>query len=1000
MKRILLLMLLAVFLIPWIGNAQIQVGSGTTTDERLPIEPYYGYSYSQVIYLASEINASGTITELKWYFNGSSLSNSNDWTIYIGHTTKTEFSSTSDWVAVGDMTQVYSGTFTDPGAAGWITFDITDWAYNGTDNIVVAVDENASGYNSGSNDFYCTSVTDNRGLEYHNDATNPDPASPPTGNLKAYIANIIFGGISQACPTPTDQVETNVSSSSADLGWTENGSATTWNIEYGPKGFTQGSGTTISVTSNPYTLNVLSSATSYDWYVQADCGGGSTSNWCGPSNFTTSCNATTAPLSENFDGVSTPNLPSCWLNIVNSTSSYSSVATYSYSSPHSSPNHIRLYNSSDNSAELLLISPQFSDLTSQANQIRFWAKSSSNGYDLIVGTISDPSDGTTFTTFSTITLTDTYTEYTVMFGSGYTGTDEFIAFKHGLGGTYRNLYIDDFVYEPLPSCPSPADQAEANITASSVNLSWTSGGSSNWNIEYGPAGFTKGTGTVIPVTTNPYQLTGLSANTSYDWYVQDSCGVGDVSTWTGPSTFTTACSSVAIPWSEGFETMSSVGAGIIPDCMAEDGDWTTMNSPGSHERKARTGTNYIYTKYTADDWLFSPPVDLVAGTSYDFSFWYVTDGLSGWTTVEAMYGNGQTSANMTNPIGTPVSSPTNTTYAEYRGTFTPATSGTYYLSIHVEANGTPWYISFDDLLLEETPACPTPVGMTASDQTTTSAKLTWENATGISDYNWQVVPMGNGEGNGVVANGSVSDTTVIVNGLNPATNYDFYVQSVCSGSSTSSWSSPYTFTTACPAKITSFPYLIDFENGGSAPNCWENDPNDAGGEWKFVTSNSHGPSGDHSSGAGYYALLDDYLTSTSRSPFNLLTPIFDLSANNTWYKVSYWAWIGPDGASNPIYFQISLDGGNTWKTLYTHDHLTTGTWFKVEIDLNFNKSDAVQFRFKANSIYDFGTDNSGIDDFTIEETQAPPVPLSDWAVYTGVFFILGFLIIGYRRRLA
>jgi hypothetical protein len=295
MKRILLLILLAVFLIPWIGNAQIQVGSGTTTDERLPIEPYYGYSYSQVIYLASEINASGTITELQWYFNGSSLNNSNDWTIYIGHTTKTEFSSTSDWVAVGDMTQVYSGTFTDPGAAGWITFDITDWAYNGTDNIVVAVDENASGYNSSSNDFYCTSVTDNRGLEYHNDATNPDPASPPTGNLKTYIANIIFGGISQACPTPTNQVETNITTSSADLGWTENGSATTWNIEYGPKGFTQGSGTTTSVTANPYTLSGLSDGTTYDWYVQADCGGGSTRSWCGASDFTTLCNTKVAP---------------------------------------------------------------------------------------------------------------------------------------------------------------------------------------------------------------------------------------------------------------------------------------------------------------------------------------------------------------------------------------------------------------------------------------------------------------------------------------------------------------------------------------------------------------------------------------------------------------------------------------------------------------------------------------------------------------------------------
>ena len=195
--------------------AQVQVGTGTNTSQNLPIDAFYGYSYTQVIYLASEINASGTITELQWYFAGSTLSNSNDWTIYIGHTSKTSFSSTTDWVPVSSMTQVYSGVFTDPGTAGWITFDITDWAYNGTDNIVVAVDENASGYNSSSDKFYCSSVADNRGIEYHNDSNDPDPANPPTASgTPAYIANIIFGGITQSCPAPTAQAESNITANS------------------------------------------------------------------------------------------------------------------------------------------------------------------------------------------------------------------------------------------------------------------------------------------------------------------------------------------------------------------------------------------------------------------------------------------------------------------------------------------------------------------------------------------------------------------------------------------------------------------------------------------------------------------------------------------------------------------------------------------------------------------------------------------------------------------
>ena len=49
--------LLILLFLPFIINAQtINIGAGTTTGQSLPIEPYFGYSYSQVIYLQSEIN--------------------------------------------------------------------------------------------------------------------------------------------------------------------------------------------------------------------------------------------------------------------------------------------------------------------------------------------------------------------------------------------------------------------------------------------------------------------------------------------------------------------------------------------------------------------------------------------------------------------------------------------------------------------------------------------------------------------------------------------------------------------------------------------------------------------------------------------------------------------------------------------------------------------------------------------------------------------------------
>ncbi|HNV50723.1 MAG TPA: hypothetical protein PKH57_07250, partial [Bacteroidales bacterium] len=42
-------------------RSQVMIGNGTVVGQRLPINAFFGYSYSQVIYLASEIGASGDI---------------------------------------------------------------------------------------------------------------------------------------------------------------------------------------------------------------------------------------------------------------------------------------------------------------------------------------------------------------------------------------------------------------------------------------------------------------------------------------------------------------------------------------------------------------------------------------------------------------------------------------------------------------------------------------------------------------------------------------------------------------------------------------------------------------------------------------------------------------------------------------------------------------------------------------------------------------------------
>ena len=135
------------------------------------------------------------------------------------------------------------------------------------------------------------------------------------GNGEFSSWNIFSFTTPAICPEPqiNSLTATNITLTSADLSWVANGSETSWNIEYGASGFSQGSGTIINVGSNPYTLTGLSSSTNYDYWVQADCGSDGQSYWVGPLSFNTPCANEIAPYFEDFDFGLSP----CWTQEVN-----------------------------------------------------------------------------------------------------------------------------------------------------------------------------------------------------------------------------------------------------------------------------------------------------------------------------------------------------------------------------------------------------------------------------------------------------------------------------------------------------------------------------------------------------------------------------------------------------------------------------------------------------------------------------------------------------------
>lgn len=149
---------------------------------------------------------------------------------------------------------------------------------------------------------------------------------------------------------------------------------------------------------------------------------------------------TSLPQEEYFDSVTAPALPYGWTAVVDASTTAAYVNTYSSTTyAVSAPNSVRLFNSTDAAANVMLITPEIG-LPINTIKAKFYARGSTAGQVLLAGTVN-PADNS-FTQVGSIATTTTQTQYEVSFDS-YAGADTHIAFKHGLGATSRTIYLDN-----------------------------------------------------------------------------------------------------------------------------------------------------------------------------------------------------------------------------------------------------------------------------------------------------------------------------------------------------------------------------------------------------------------------------------------------------------------------------------------------------------------------------------------------------------------------------
>ena len=266
----------------------IQIGSEDINYD-LPVNPEYSYNYSQVIYLQSEIDIPDKdITRIYYQWSGGSGGEiCKDWVVYMGLTSKTSFSSKTDWLPYENMIEVFNGEVTLPETPGWVEI-ILDYPfpYDNTLNLVIAVDENTDDWASGIY-FFGSEVTSNRSLQIYDDYSNPDPSSPGTADyLESGIANIrLILEEPAACPAPYSLEATNITDVSADLTW--DSPQEIFDIEVVPATQDPTGVPTATGVSAPYTVSGLFSATDYRFYVRANCGENGYSTWRESAIFTT-----------------------------------------------------------------------------------------------------------------------------------------------------------------------------------------------------------------------------------------------------------------------------------------------------------------------------------------------------------------------------------------------------------------------------------------------------------------------------------------------------------------------------------------------------------------------------------------------------------------------------------------------------------------------------------------------------------------------------------------
>ena len=154
----------------------VAVGQAALTNTLLPSYTYYNYTLSQQIYTAAEIGEAGFIGSIAFFNTG--YQRKRDLAIYMVNTTKTTFSSNSDWIVPTEEQQVFSGEVIMV-KGHWTTIVLDKpFEYDGVSNLALIVDDNSGYWTDNFVSCRTYEVSGNQAIRVYSDGTNYNPLNP------------------------------------------------------------------------------------------------------------------------------------------------------------------------------------------------------------------------------------------------------------------------------------------------------------------------------------------------------------------------------------------------------------------------------------------------------------------------------------------------------------------------------------------------------------------------------------------------------------------------------------------------------------------------------------------------------------------------------------------------------------------------------------------------------------------------------------------------------